>query len=102
MKRIVHRALIASIVLTLLASCFSLSVFADSKQSTQVILTVENTEPTNTECLQSATLDSGKKASQDNNTVKTGYSYFIIGTIAAGACLSAIVLAMLIKKSNSN
>lgn len=84
MKRLVHCALIASIVLTLLASCFSLSVFADSRQSTQVILTVENTEPTNTECLQSATLDSDKKALQDNSTVKTGYSYLVIGTIAAG------------------
>lgn len=102
MKRLVHCALIASIVLTLLASCFSLSVFADSRQSTQVILTVENTEPTNTECLQSETLDSDKKALQDNSTVKTGYSYLVIGKIAAGACLSAIVLAMLIKKSNSN
>lgn len=102
MKRLVYGALIASIVLTLLASCFSLSVFADSRQSTQVILTVENTEPTNTEYLQSSTADSDKKALQDNSTVKTGYGYLVIGTIAAGACLSAIVLAMLIKKSNSD
>lgn len=102
MKRLVHRALIASIVLALLASCFSLSVFADSKQSTQVILTVENTEPTNTNNLQSPTLDSDKNASQDSRTVNTGYNYLIIGTIAAGACFSAIILAMLVKKTNSN
>ena len=84
MKMLQNRKKMKDHLLNNIEFMFMLSVFADSRQSTQVILTVENTEPTNTECLQSATLDSDKKALQDNSTVKTGYSYLVIGTIAAG------------------